>query len=49
MAQPADGGGKPPLDCSILASESGGATIVLVALETEIPLGNGGETRISFV
>ena len=42
-------GGKTPWNCSILASESGGATITMVALETEIPLGNGGEARISFV
>ena len=36
-------GGKPPWNCSILVSESGGATTILGALETEIPLGNGGK------
>ena len=49
MVQSADGGGKPPWNCGILTSESDGTTIIIGALETAIPLGNGGETRISFV
>ena len=44
MAQQADGEGKTPWSCGILASESDGTTALMGALVVEISLGNGGKT-----